>query len=518
MFPFKRKKKDQQPVATASTPKADNLPILRVDPILTEKEALDLMRDADPYGYDGGVTISSQLGSSDRPARTRAAIFDKWSQMESDPFISRALRINCMAALMGDPETGSAIYIELKPEFKGNTDAENLVAELKDCIAPLLNRHAFTMVYNGLWAGDSYSRNYADKKRGVYDIYTEEQVRPPLILPFEQASRTIGYVVYSGQKPVDRLTMFQMSRLKMPRTSYIPQISVVEKSYKMSLSEDDPTKVGALPALIGGSILYNAEEMWDNLRKALLSLVGQRWIDSIDEKLLTLQMRGMSKDQQKRFISSVKTMLGRSKQLADQAVRDHKPVLERVTHIIPTFDDKQLTQVAGSMGSGRTSNMSIDDILFYAKATVGTLGADLSLVGFADSMSGGLGEGGFLRTSIQSAENATNSIRALTDYGHSIIDLHTYYKHGFVQAEKDKPYKIRFFGSIMAADNERQNTRLQAMQAGSMVAATVQQLKDMGANPDQAELFLSRQMLLDDDEASKYAAILNQPSSTQGAE
>ena len=39
--------------------------------------------------------------------------------------------------------------------------------------------------------------------------------------------------------------------------------------------------------------------------------------------------------------------------------------------------------------------MSIDDIMLHAKLLAGALGVDLSMLGFADTLAGGLGEGGF---------------------------------------------------------------------------------------------------------------------------
>jgi len=205
---------------------------------------------------------------------------------------------------------------------------------------------------------------YANKQDGVIDLYTDELVRPPLIQPYEQGSKTIGFAVYTGTDNFERLTIEQMARLKMPRTQWIPQIGVVEKSIRLAITEDDLSKIPIMPAMAGGSLLYPAEDAYDNLSSALMGIVGQRWMDSIDEQMITLNMQGMSLDQQKAFSTSIATMLKKSKDLSALAVKDGVPIMERIRHIIPINNEKQLTQVAGNAGqTGRNATISIGFML-----------------------------------------------------------------------------------------------------------------------------------------------------------
>jgi hypothetical protein len=61
--------------------------------------------------------------------------------------------------------------------------------------------------------------------------------------------------------------------------------------------------------MAGGSLLYSAEEAYDNLAASLLGLVGQRWMDSIDEQMVAVNLESMTIEQQRRFVDSVTTML-----------------------------------------------------------------------------------------------------------------------------------------------------------------------------------------------------------------
>jgi hypothetical protein len=300
------------------------------------------------YGADS-ATISTLLGSGKKAARARSAIYDKWSLMESDAICSSALGLLVTTALGGHETTGQMVFIEKTPAAETDKRLGKIVDEINEDLSALFNKVAFTMGYTGSAFGDAYARVYTNAQ-GVVDLYTDEMVRPPLVQPFERGSRTVGYAVYVGERNFERLDVTQLARLKMPRTQWVPQNGVVEKSLKLALTEDDIDNLPIMPSMAGGSLLYNAEESYDNLAASLMGLVGQRWMDSIDEEMVSVNLESMTVDQQKRFIDSIKTMLLKSKALAEQAVSGGKPIMERIRHIIPVFNEKQVTQIADSRG------------------------------------------------------------------------------------------------------------------------------------------------------------------------
>ena len=169
--------------------------------------------------------------------------------------------------------------------------ADEIAADL----GPIFDRVAFQMAYAGAAFGDSYARIYMDA-RGVVDLYTDEMVRPQLVQPFERGSRTVGYAVYVGERNFERLDVSQLARLKMPRTQWVPQHGVVEKALRLALTENDVDALPVMPSMAGGSLLYNAEEAYDNLTASLLGLVGQRWMDSIDEQMVAVNLESMTLD------------------------------------------------------------------------------------------------------------------------------------------------------------------------------------------------------------------------------
>ena len=466
---------------------------------------------ADTTLYGAGVTtVASLLGQGRRAARSRQLIYEKWMRMEADPIISSAISVLVTAALGGDETTGDIIFIEKKPIARENAELEKMVDEIAADLGPIFNQIAYTMAFTGAIYGDAYARIYLDE-RGVIDLLTDEMVRPQLVQPFERGGKTIGFAVSVGDRNFERLDITQMARMKMPRTQWIPQFGVVEKSLRLGITEDDLTKAPILPSMVGGSFLYRAEEPYDNLYFSLLGLVGQRWMDSIDEQMLMVNTANMTQDQRTKLLGSVIQMLTRSKELAEDAVKSGRPVLSRIRHLIPIFNEKQaptLTPAGG--GAGRTSPITIDDVMLHARLLAGSLGVDLSMIGFADQMSGGLGEGGFFRVSAQAAERARVIRTSLEAFFDSVINIHTLKRYKRVFSYQEKPWDVNFYSTISALEAEKQRTRLDAVNSGSLLAQTIQLVKDMGADKEFMETFLCKTMQLDEDQAKLYAKIVDQ--------
>ncbi|MGL4735680.1 MAG: hypothetical protein ACRCWB_11505 [Enterovibrio sp.] len=462
-------------------------------------------QDLHIYGT-GATTVASLMGSR-QSVRSRQAIYDQWTKMESDPICGTALSLLVTAALGGHETTGDMVFIEKRMGYADDKARSDIVEEIQNDLSKLLNENAVTLGYLAAAYGDSYARVYSEEGVGVVDLYTAELVRPPLVQAFERGSKTVGFSVSTGEKHFQRLDCSQMVRVKMPRSQWVPQSGVYEKAAKVSLENDDADSLPLLPSMVGGSMLFPAEPAYNNLISSLTGLVGQRWIDSIDEQMVTVNINDMTREQSDRFLTSIKTMLLKSKELADKSSKNGSPILERVRHIIPVFGDKQLTSIQQA-SAGRSANITIDDVMLHARLMAGAVGVDLSMLGFADQLSGGLGDGGFFRTSAQVAERARVIRQSLAECFNSIIDIHTFKKYGFVFPAGERPWAINFFGSISALEAERQRTKMDGINAGSMLVQCMLQLKELGFDVKTMESYLTSVMMLDEKQAEMYAFAL----------
>lgn len=462
----------------------------------------DLISAEALYGYDP-VTVTTLLGSGKRISRSRQILFEKLHFMMTDPIINAALTLHVTNALGGDPSSGDRIFIE--PVANATETQGKIAAELKADLEEMFNRVSFQTAFNGAGFGDAYARAYALEKQGIVDIYIDEMVWPPLVQPYEKASKTVGYTVAVGKEYVERLTIKQMARMKMPRKGYVAQSLVVEKAVRASLTEDDPNNLPIQPALIGGSLCLSAEDPYDWLQTALTGLVSQRIISSVDENLLSVNTEGMTKAQRTQLMDSLKNMLVASKARVEEAIQSGNPITERIYHIMPTNGEKQIANISQFQGVSGGQSYTIEDVMTYMKMLAGALGIDLSMLGFADILSGGLGEGGFFRTSAQAAEVSQMIRGALADFYHDLIDIHMIHKHGYVFEESERPYKINFFGSISALEGEKAESRERSMNGTMLMGQALEGLKSLGLSKETLKQVMVDEMGMDADLAEIIA-------------
>ena len=466
----------------------------------------EIMRAETTYGQDV-VTVSMLLGSGKRTSRTRQEIYEKLHFMMGDPIISAALKLHATNALGGDPLTGNRIFIEANPKNGESKEKQKIVDEIKADILDILNSAAFPMAYNAMGFGDAYARPYCKDGVGVVTLYHDEMVWPPLVQSYEQAGKTVGFSVSMGKNFTDRLTVKQLLRMKMPRLGYIAQNGVMQKAMLNSLKDDDVESLPIQPSLVGGTFLINAEEPYDLLQTALNAMSGQRILNSMDESLLTVNATGMTKDGRKDLLASIEKMLKASKQRVADAVKSGIVPATRTINVLPVNDDKQITSVVQFQGASGNQSYTIEDVMTYLKMLTGTLGIDLSMLGFSDLLSGGFGDGGYFRNSAQAAEISQMTRKALSDFCYDVIDLHCFYKYGYTfENRSEAPYVVNFYGSISALENETAATKERSMNAVSIMGQALSGLKDLGFKKDTMKAILTTEMKMDESLAEMIAS------------
>ncbi|MGA4113062.1 hypothetical protein ACI2T3_18855 [Ralstonia nicotianae] len=104
---------------------------------------------------------------------------------------------------------------------KGDKGVNAIVEDLQKTLSPIFNKIAAPIALKGCEFGDAYGRIYSRKGVGVTDVYIDELVFPPLVQPYEQGGKTVGFVVSTGERFNERLTVTQMARLTAPAGSAV---------------------------------------------------------------------------------------------------------------------------------------------------------------------------------------------------------------------------------------------------------------------------------------------------------
>lgn len=446
------------------------------------------------------VGVEMLMGSSSKPIRSRAELYMKYQFMMQEGLISTALRNNVQMALGGHETTGETIFLDPKPDI---SSADKKLLEELAPVVKLLNDSAHSMSYNAAGFGDSYARIYTLPKEGL--VAFNHEILPPLVQPYEELGRTVGYVVSLGEKVQSRLSHLDMVRLKMPRMGFVPQMKAIENAQKTNLEATDLRNIMPMVSLVGGSLLEAAEDDFDNLYAALRGLVGQRISSSIEEVLLALDLSDTTKEQRERITKNTVKMITEMKNRAEKQVREGLYSTARNFNIMPTWGQKMLTQVSSLQAGANGQNLGVEDVLFHAKKLAGTLGSDISMLGFAEQLSGGLGEGGFNRTSSQGAERARLLRTSYTKMANDVIDRHMLAKRGKCWPDIERPYTLNFYGSIAALEAEKQASSERAMNKTAILVQVLAQMREVGMDEKTNAHMLAKTAQLDQEDAETFA-------------
>lgn len=453
--------------------------------------------------YSLGVYYSDKL-----KRRDRKSIYTNYKLMMQDPTIHACLNLLVTAALGGHETRGEVIFIRPSDKLKTNgiraQELRTMVEREAEYLQSLINSVIFAFARNGISYGDSFARVYPKEGIGVRHIICDETLDSPMIQAFEQAGRTVGYhVLEMNDTEIPKITKLhrhQMIRMKMQRITPLPQFRIDHMLHSKILDQDDLNKVPIIPSPVGGSFLQAVEPAWEDWILSFAALNSQQISDSVNNQFLSADMSGMPEANRKKFkIGLEKTLLSLHEK-TKKAFLGGESLWGTNWILLPTWGEKQVLSPLGDL-TKRTSPMSLELALTHLKRGVGALGLDLSLTGWMEMISGGMGDGAAFHTSAQVMQNSVLIRQAVTE---PIIDLcimHFAYKYGKVFDRSDLPFKINFYSDIGAAATESLNNKNTRAGITSITLASLQQAKDLGLGKEASAIILTEYLGMDDKQA-----------------
>ena len=463
------------------------------------------------------ITISQSLSADSRSVETRQQIYDNYSFMSGSPIIATALNLHVTQSLGAHENTSEVFFIESKPE--ATKEEIKYINELRDNLSPMLNAMAYEITYNATVYGDAYARIYGRPKDGILSIVHNADFNTPNIIAMERGGKTVGYLMAleQGNNNLTPMSNKQIARLRLQRMGSVPQQRMLYNAWQTNVCEDDPDKHLPLPSLVGGSFLQDAGGPFYMLQNALFGLNSSRILDSVRESMISANMSNMNKAQQDHFMNNLYSILKNSADYVNEAVRSGKPISRRFTHLMPVFDEKQLVQVDHSLsGSGNASVYNLDDVMFYARVLAAVLGHDLSMLGFSDQLSGGLGDGGFYRVSAQAALRSIFIRSGFTAFVDHCIDVHMQLKYGGTFYKR--PYQITFIGAQTAMEKEKQDVQERRSMSAGNILSVLRELNEQNFSETSMINFMKDQLQMDEPDAELYAADMMKAREENSAE
>ncbi|HHC7290370.1 portal protein [Vibrio parahaemolyticus] len=405
--------------------------------------------------------------------KDRFMLYPILKEMAEDSTIDAALNLHLGHALSVSNDHGMAVYLhptdEKYAEYVGRLNRE-LLAPIND---NLMNWTYSTLVY-----GVNYVRPYTQEGVGITHFEANYYTLPNQIREYERSGELAGFTAEYLQtrangEQVRLAEPWALIPLKMP--IWRPDMDVPPVNYtgqRYSLYDDAYSRMPIETQNYGTSILLTCFEAWSMLRQSIAALGASRVNASLIDRMVAVNTDGLDAAGAAEYINMV----------ADQMKQDRQEVVDRSRKLgfIPTVINTLLPFMGGAKGGLQIDTFTtdpnishIEDIMFHLKRLAGTLGVDPSMLGFGDLLSGGLGEGGFFRASIQSALRANQIRAAVVKFVKRAIDIHTIYRDGKVWSDNDMPFEIRFNSLNTAIEQEKADAMESQANYATMLATVL---------------------------------------------
>ncbi|QXW24560.1 hypothetical protein KXJ74_09070 [Acinetobacter johnsonii] len=420
--------------------------------------------------------------------RTRKEIYTKWEQMLRFAPVAEGIGINVTAA----KEQLERLQKRIKP------------------METLINKYITKICSDGISFGDAYARIYGKKGKGVTDMLCNEFTHPPLIQSFEQGSKTVAFFALNPKnwvKTISKMSSTQMVRLKMPRIVNVPQFDLVETGLIVQMLEgDEPDQLPILPSMVGGSFLFAIEKAYDDVMLSLTTMNSQQVADAVNQMFLSLNMAGMPEAQRGAYKRGLEGMLQDHEKFVKNAMSGGEGIWNTKYHVLPTWDEKQILNLVGDIKGQRNSPINIEKFMINVRLLMGGFGLDLSMVGWADMLAGGLGDGAATLTYSSQVMRRSIWIRqSSTQFVNDIMHLDWGYAYNEQFDQLDYPWQVEFSSSQSAAVTEENTNKQTQMNTSLLKIQVINSLKESNLSEETMQYILEKDAGFNYDDAKRVA-------------
>lgn len=345
--------------------------------------------------------------------------------------------------------------------------------------------------------GTAFVRVYGTQGRGVLNVRSDYYTHPRFIKKYEKAGQLAGFTTsHQGASPESQ----SRNILLLPPWSFVE--FQLPSWRNMELRE--PTGYGAVPVDLsvenyenesivesntyGDSLIATAYLPWLDLLDAIVSMNMSRKNAARLERIIGVNTGRLDPERAASYLNMISTQLVHTDREMTRQSFLKGCVQTVMNRILPIFGDTKGRLDINTV-QGTPDISGLEDVNFHVKRLGGALGIDPSMLGFGDFLSGGLGDGGFMRVSIMAGMKAQALRKAIFNGVQRLCELHVAYKYGKVFLPEDRPWKITFNSISSSVEREeRENMEASANVAGTLsgILATIDQ--DFGVTDKRAFL------------------------------
>lgn len=388
----------------------------------------------------------------------RLARYDILEAMAKSPTIHAALTIHISHALSVDKESRTSFKIAAvdKADVETVARCEEVMNDIGKMIDEGLPSWAMTMAIYGV----AYVRPHAEHGKGLTSIEHDYYTLPHFVREFYRGGQLVGFTGDYLLNPDNnkRVLADPWDLVPMRVPFWIPDhklrpVTLGNKQYSLLTPHAASSLVETQN--YGTSFLESAYEPWVNMQHALKALLANRFNSGKMDRLIALATNELDPANAARYTREVTHALKRSTESVRRRAAQGQTVPTAVNHIIPVLSGgKGGITIDTQMVSADIS--AIEDVMFWVRQLGSAVGVDATMLGWADQMSGGLGEGGWIQTAIQAALRAEWIRKAATTTILRLMDIHMAYKFGKVYPANQRPYLVEF-NSLSTAIAEQEN-------------------------------------------------------------
>lgn len=407
---------------------------------------------------------------------SRYSIFQTMARTE---LVAACLQMHVAHALAPDMETGNIIEI-----VSDNPEFDELAKEVNADLGKMINRDVTSWAFLMATYGVHYIRPYGVQGKGITDIESSYYTLAKHVKEYHRGNLLSGFTAeYLKEKDGENVRLaapWSLVAVKVPFHS--PDLDAEPQSnssQSYSLYTELHRRTPVETQDYGTSFLENSYDAWGCVIEGVQALRGSRYNASRIERFVTVAMEGLDPVTSANYTNRITTQFKKDE---EAEARSHKK-----KGIIPTIWNKIIPVLSGGKGGVTVDTQTvppdisgIEDVMFNFKRFCASIGVDPSMIGWSDLMQGGLGEGGWARTSIIAALRA-NWLRLGVRFAvERLIQLHLAYKYQRAFLDADFPFKV-VFHSINTALAIEKADELQSKVDFSTAVATVLDMINQGS-------------------------------------